>query len=384
MHKAFAEEGIHKAFILDQKHLVTISKYESTNKIEVKHAQVPDNKMEYVLNVLQDASKVFEEGRSQEADTDIFVFHAIKSVPMVYQMKNSLNLPREQGIPLRLATQLGYGWSSKVFSLPDDYGALKVFHYDLAQNKSHIDVYRREHGCDRAPSSESDSLPPTDAACCQRSCTETILAPDLVLIQPRGLDLKEYMKRSLTTQEISTLAKEIIDCYRCLEKANLMHGDLKPENLIVTGTGTSALHVHMIDFESVVKVKEKTDTFEIVDKSETPVDIQTRVGTIGYCSTRSRGTNPYEEDAYAILVILVSLLSRLSFYELFKDSRNVSHIRHILSGQWTPQWVQWLDHCQSILDGYPSNPQTFTTEIRDALAECYKILPPVMAHHTPS
>jgi len=79
-----------------------------------------------------------------------------------------------------------------------------------------------------------------------------------------GINLKQYLKkRNLSIDEAITLAKTLISAEEYLLKFNLVHGDIKPENIIVIQRDGKRIF-KIIDFGSI------TEVFSIVNKAGTP------------------------------------------------------------------------------------------------------------------
>ena len=79
-----------------------------------------------------------------------------------------------------------------------------------------------------------------------------------------GINLKQYLKkRNLSIDEAINLAKTLISMSEYLLKFNLVHGDIKPENIIVMQRDGKKIF-KIIDFGSI------TEIFSITNKAGTP------------------------------------------------------------------------------------------------------------------
>ncbi len=79
-----------------------------------------------------------------------------------------------------------------------------------------------------------------------------------------GINLKQYLKkRNLSIDEAINLAKTLISMSEYLLKFNLVHGDIKPENIIVIQRDGKKIF-KIIDFGSI------TEIFSIINKAGTP------------------------------------------------------------------------------------------------------------------
>jgi serine/threonine protein phosphatase PrpC len=117
-----------------------------------------------------------------------------------------------------------------------------------------------------------------------------------------GMNLKQYLKkRHLSIDEAISLAKTLISMGEYLLKFNLVHGDIKPENIIVIQRDGKRIF-KIIDFGSI------TEIFSITNKAGTPsylaperffgsaINEKTEIFSIGVTLFESlTGTFPYGE-----------------------------------------------------------------------------------------
>jgi serine/threonine protein kinase len=117
-----------------------------------------------------------------------------------------------------------------------------------------------------------------------------------------GITLKQYLKkRNLSIDEAILLAKTLIAMEEYLLKFNLVHGDIKPENIIVLQRDGKRIF-KIIDFGSI------TEIFSITNKAGTPsylaperftgnaINEKTEIFSIGVTLFESlTGTFPYGE-----------------------------------------------------------------------------------------
>jgi len=117
-----------------------------------------------------------------------------------------------------------------------------------------------------------------------------------------GINLKQYLKkRNLSIDESINLAKTLISMGEYLLKFNLVHGDIKPENIIVIERDGKKIF-KIIDFGSI------TEIFSIINKAGTPsylaperfkesaINEKTEIFSIGVTLYQSlTGNYPYGE-----------------------------------------------------------------------------------------
>ena len=117
-----------------------------------------------------------------------------------------------------------------------------------------------------------------------------------------GVNLKQYLKkRNLSIDEAINLTKTLISMGEYLLKFNLVHGDIKPENIIVIERDGKKIF-KIIDFGSI------TEIFSIINKAGTPsylalerfkgsaINEKTEIFSIGVTLYQAlTGTYPYGE-----------------------------------------------------------------------------------------
>ena len=85
-----------------------------------------------------------------------------------------------------------------------------------------------------------------------------------IMTKLEGITLKQYLKkRTLSIEESINLAKTLLSMSQYLLKFNLVHGDIKPENIIVIQRDGKRIF-KVIDFGSI------TEIFSITNKAGTP------------------------------------------------------------------------------------------------------------------
>jgi len=85
-----------------------------------------------------------------------------------------------------------------------------------------------------------------------------------IMTKLEGITLKQYLKkRTLSIEESINLAKTLLSMSQYLLKFNLVHGDIKPENIIVMQRDGKRIF-KVIDFGSI------TEIFSITNKAGTP------------------------------------------------------------------------------------------------------------------
>ena len=85
-----------------------------------------------------------------------------------------------------------------------------------------------------------------------------------IMTKLNGITLKQYLKkRTLSIEESITLSKTLLSMSQYLLKFNLVHGDIKPENIIVMQRDGKRIF-KVIDFGSI------TEIFSLTNKAGTP------------------------------------------------------------------------------------------------------------------
>ncbi len=146
-----------------------------------------------------------------------------------------------------------------------------------------------------------------------------------------GETLKQRVaKRNLHIEEAITLAKFLIGASNYLLKYNLVHGDIKPENIIITKRGDKEIF-KLVDFGSIVEIFSLTN----------------RAGTPSYLAPeRFKGSSINEStEIFAIGVTLYEALTqKLPYGEIepfqnptFKKAKRVKEFNRAV-----PQWFETI------------------------------------------
>ncbi|CAO3678116.1 unnamed protein product [Umbelopsis ramanniana] len=120
-----------------------------------------------------------------------------------------------------------------------------------------------------------------------------------------GMDLFDYIElnENMTRAEIQHIFRQIVDAVAHLHRHNIVHRDIKDENVIVDSTG----HVQLIDFGSAayLKPEQKFDTF---------------AGTLDYCAPEVLRGNTYTgppQDIWSLGILLYTLIYKENpFYNI--------------------------------------------------------------------
>jgi serine/threonine protein kinase len=120
-----------------------------------------------------------------------------------------------------------------------------------------------------------------------------------------GMDLFDYIElnENMTRKEIQHIFRQIVDAVAHLHRHNIVHRDIKDENVIVDSIG----HVQLIDFGSAayLKPEQKFDTF---------------AGTLDYCAPEVLRGNTYTgppQDIWSLGILLYTLIYKENpFYNI--------------------------------------------------------------------
>jgi serine/threonine protein kinase len=254
-----------------------------------------------------------------------------------------------------IITHLGGGTFKEVYSVTSEKGSIVANFFkksdttttssDVAgKTAQKIQKLRETWGCDGDRYSDSeDSLAESEASnassngsCCSHVSVANVVLESptpIMLTQPLAIDLLRFLQntKDISLTKILDLCKQIIECLVCLHESTSVgaerqqghqqghrqghfHGDIKPENFVVHVDKTKdKARVLLIDLDDVTEYTE-------VDGKLTEVDGEVKSAlsmflpfTFGYCSWRPDFYKPREEDAYAIFMTVVDVLSIFFF-----------------------------------------------------------------------
>jgi len=145
----------------------------------------------------------------------------------------------------------------------------------------------------------------------------------------KGITLKEHIDKKILNIEDSThLAKTLLNMGQYLIKYDLVHGDIKPENIIITNRGDKHIF-KVIDFGSIV------DTYSL----------NSRAGTQSYLSPeRFKGEAISEcSEIFAIGATLYKSLSNKFPYGEIEPFQNPNFIHAKVPSKFNKNIPNWLD-----------------------------------------
>ncbi|GBG29983.1 Protein kinase, putative [Hondaea fermentalgiana] len=118
----------------------------------------------------------------------------------------------------------------------------------------------------------------------------------------------------LTEHDTKDYATELASALDCMRKANVLHGDLNPENIGLTASG----HLRVIDF----------GTAQILDNDNS---VKHNAGTLLYASPEAlrRQQCAYAADWWALGVIVFDMLTGQHAFEADSSDKTVDNILHL-------------------------------------------------------
>lgn len=146
----------------------------------------------------------------------------------------------------------------------------------------------------------------------------------LVMEFVQGKTLTQYSKdKSRQLSEIITLASKIINALNCAHQLGIIHGDLKPDNIMITTDGEPKL----IDFGLSQLVSQENDLETLFIDMPTNHTVE---GTLAYISPEViEGQVPSEQaDMFSLGIILYELLTGKN---PFKGQTNLDTMNKILT-----------------------------------------------------
>jgi eukaryotic-like serine/threonine-protein kinase len=148
-----------------------------------------------------------------------------------------------------------------------------------------------------------------------------------------GADLsKEIIPgKKLTEQEVTKLLQEILEILAVVHKKNIIHRDIKPQNIMRRHQDSKIV---LIDFGAVKEV----NTVMVNSQGQTSVSVV--IGTNGYMpSEQAAGQPKLCSDIYAVGMLAISALTGIQPHELPKDPTNGEVI-----------WRNWANVSEKLAD----------------------------------
>ena len=247
-------------------------------------------------NIVKKASSLVEENLPD--DTTAIILEVLQTDPVEFMKKQNLEIPEKlkkgyiiDGYELTLSLiQNDRTWVCKKNN--QEY-VIKFAPYEAVENQEILDFYVKEAW--NAKRLKAGFFP-------KSFISKHRTARYYLMTKLDGINLKQYLKkRNLSVDEAINLTRTLISMEEYLLKFNLVHGDIKPENIIVMQRDGKKIF-KIIDFGSI------TEIFSIASKAGTPsylaperftggtINEKTEIFSIGVTIFQSlTGAYPYGE-----------------------------------------------------------------------------------------
>ena len=154
-----------------------------------------------------------------------------------------------------------------------------------------------------------------------------------------GLTLEQWMKENPKPdiKEVVRLVELISRGIRALHRKDILHQDIKPDNILLTADGIPKI----IDFGSCYAAG--------VEEIDTPFDREQALGTAVYSApeTRFRMRKTKKSDLFSLALVVYEVLTgKLPFgdqLEKLKDQRKLSSLKYQTAMQFNPMVPTWMD-----------------------------------------
>ena len=154
-----------------------------------------------------------------------------------------------------------------------------------------------------------------------------------------GLTLEQWMKENPKPdiKEVVRLVELISRGIRALHRKDILHQDIKPDNILLTADGIPKI----IDFGSCYAAG--------VEEIDTPFDREEALGTAVYSApeTRFRMRKTKKSDLFSLALVVYEVLTgKLPFgdqLEKLKDQRKLSSLKYHSAMQFNPMVPAWMD-----------------------------------------
>ncbi len=247
-------------------------------------------------HIVKKASSLAEENLPD--DTTAIILEVLQTDPVEFMKKQNLEIPEKlkkgdiiDGYELTLSLiQNDRTWVCKKNN--QEY-VIKFAPYEAVENQEILDLYVKEAW--NAKRLKAGFFP-------KSFIPKHRTARYYLMTKLDGINLKQYLKkRNLSVDEAINLTRTLISMEEYLLKFNLVHGDIKPENIIVMQRDGKKIF-KIIDFGSI------TEIFSIASKAGTPsylaperftggtINEKTEIFSIGVTIFQSlTGAYPYGE-----------------------------------------------------------------------------------------
>lgn len=174
-----------------------------------------------------------------------------------------------------------------------------------------------------------------------------------------GLTLDQWMRENpkADISEVIRLAELISRGIRALHRKDILHQDIKPDNIILDSQGVPKI----IDFGSCFAAG--------VEEIDAPFDREEALGTAVYSApeTRFRSRKTKKSDMFSLAIIVYEMLTGKLPYgeqlEKLKDQRKLSSLRYRPATHFNPMVPMWMDHALRVaLSPIPDSRQEALSE----------------------
>jgi serine/threonine protein phosphatase PrpC len=150
-----------------------------------------------------------------------------------------------------------------------------------------------------------------------------------------GDTLRVWMQKNRRPKlgEVARIANQIAIGLRAFHRKDMLHQDLKPENIIIDEFGC----VKIIDFGSTAIAG--------LDEIDSPAEIPALVGTIGYTAPEYHlGHKPTNRsDIYSLGVVVYEMMTgKLPYREGFSSARSIARLKPVPANAHDPSIPTWV------------------------------------------
>jgi len=275
-------------------------------------------------NIVKKASSLMEDNLPD--DTSAVVLE-VNDTDEIEKMKRlDLNIPKKlkrddviDGYKLTLSLiQNDRTW---VCEKDNEEYVIKFAPYEALENDDILDLYIKEVW--NAKRLKAGFFPNSEVP-------ETRTARYYIMKKLDGITLKQYLKkRTLSVDDAITLTRTLLAMSQYLLKFNLVHGDIKPENIIVMQRDDKRIF-KVIDFGSI------TEVFSITNKA----------GTASYLAPERFKESAINEktEIYSIGVTLYESLTKEFPYGEIEPFQNPTFKNIKLPQKYNKNIPQWLEN----------------------------------------
>lgn len=275
-------------------------------------------------HIVKKASSLMEENLPDDTSAVVLEVNDTDEIEKMKKLKLTIPKKLKKGDEIdgyKLTLSLIQNDRTWVCEKNNEEYVIKFAPYEALENEDILDLYIKEVW--NAKRLKAGFFPNSEVP-------ENRTARYYIMKKLEGITLKQYLKkRTLSIDDAITLAKTLLAMSQYLLKYNLVHGDIKPENIIVMKRDEKRIF-KVIDFGSI------TEVFSLVSKA----------GTASYLAPERFKESAINEktEIYSIGATLYESLTKQFPYGEIEPFQNPTFKNMKLPQKYNKNIPQWLEN----------------------------------------